>query len=107
MKCRVVSEGRPDVWLVEKDDLKAFITSRELEVVHNFKANPLLMLGADHSVAGVMKDIDRADSVALLTGEAKRGNMGHALSMILNNELELFDIGDLTEEDLDPQEVTC
>lgn len=57
---------------------------------------------------GMLADIDAADRVAILTGEAQRGNMRHALALImpeghngLPERLEMYDIGEVTEDDLE------
>ena len=99
-KVRVVPEGRDGCYLVEKSDLKTFIKDQRLETIHNFVGGGMMMIGADHSVQSVMDDIDTADRQALLTGQAKRGNLGHALALVIGEKLEMFDIGDLTEDDL-------
>lgn len=102
-RVKVTREGRDGVWLVGKGDLKAFLKDRGLETVHNFRGGGSLTIGADHDIESVIGDIDRADRLALLTGRSKAGNMGHALALVIGNSLEMFDIGDLTEDDLEIQ----
>lgn len=107
-KITVEPEGRDGIWLAHRDSLKAYIESKGWEYVHNFMPSDMgLVLNADHEVAGVLRDIDRADKVAVLTGEARRENLNHALALIMPPEgplperLAMFDIGDV-EADLEP-----
>ena len=100
-KIKVTPEGRDGIWLVEKNDLKMFLKTKDLQYVHNFPiTSSTVFVGADHKIDSVMDDIDRAERVALLTGEAKQNNLNHALSLVIDNRLEIFDIGELTEDDL-------
>ena len=99
-KIRVTPEGRDGIFLVEKDDLKTFIKNRKLETIHNFVGGGPFMIGADHSIESVMEELGGAERLALLTGRAKQGNMGHALALVIGEKLEMYDIGDLTEDDL-------
>ncbi|MGO9455684.1 MAG: hypothetical protein ACLP62_01360 [Acidimicrobiales bacterium] len=108
-KIVVEPEGRPGIWLADRESLKAWITAQDFEAIHNMATSvPGMLLGADHSVAGVLADIDTAERVALMTGEAFAHNMGHALALImppdppLPERLEMFDIGEIAETDLAP-----
>lgn len=96
----VTPEGRPDVWIPDRASLKEWIVAKNFESIHNFKTSvPGMALGANHEVASVLSDIDAAERLALLTGEARLGNMNHALALIMPGErLELFDIGDVEDE---------
>ena len=97
----VEPEGREGVWLADRASLKAWIVARHFEQIHNFVASGPLVLGADHDVEGVLGDIDRGERVAILTGSAAKGNLGHALAIIYDGKLEMYDIGEVTEDDLD------
>ena len=105
MKLKVRAEGRPGIYLPEKPDLKAFIKSRKLKTIHNFIPTSTMMIGADHNVAGVLKDIDNSLRSAVHTKKSGSMNMGHALSRVLSDErgerLEVYDIGPVSEDDLD------
>ena len=110
----VTPEGREGVWLADRDSLKSWITEQGFEHIHNFVASGPLVIGADHSPESVLDDIDQADGVAILTGDAAKGNLGHALAIIappshgLPQRLEMYDIGKITEADLslpDPSRV--
>lgn len=102
-KIKVTPEGRPDVWLPDRASLKEWILSKDLKRIHNFVTSvPTMVLGADHDVDSVLDDIDQADRLAVLVGDARRQNMNHALAVIMPGErLELFDIGEVTEDDLE------
>ncbi len=106
MKLKVQPEGRKDMWIPEKASLKEFIKSRKLKKIHNFIPTGMMMLGADHDVASVMKDIDRASRMAVFTEPS--ANMGHSLALIFGDadngdveKLECFDIGKIKKEDLE------
>lgn len=107
MKIAVTPEGREGLWLADRASLKAWIEAQGWEQIHNFMPSDAgLMLGADHELASVLRDIDRADRVAVLTGEARRWNLNHALALImppdgsLPERLAMFDIGEVSEDDL-------
>ena len=101
MKLKVKPEGRDGVWLVEKADLKEWIIAQGFEQIHNFMGGGQVLIGADHDVESVLSDIDRADRLGILTGDAQRGNLRHALSLIRGNKMEMYDIGAITEDDLE------
>jgi len=100
-KIRVTPEGREGVWTADKESLKAFIRAKGWRAIHNYKPTGSMMLGADHDVESVLEDIDRAERLAILTGDSARGNYGHALALIINNKLNCFDIGTITEDELE------
>lgn len=102
MKIKVKSEGREGIYIPDKESLKAWITDKGLKEIHNF-VNPQngMFIGADHDVKSVLKDIDDADRIGILLEEAGSMNMGHSLSVIKDNHLDIFDIGKLTTDDLD------
>ena len=99
MKIKVKKEGREGIYIPEKDSLKDFIKSKKLKSIHNFIPNGNVFLGADHEVESVIDDIDRAERLGILVGNM--ANMGHCLSLISNERLECYDIGKITEKDLD------
>lgn len=114
VKIAVQPEGREGLWLADRGSLKAYIVAQGFETIHNFSAlNAPLMIGADHEVDGVLVDIDEADRVAVLTGDARRENLNHALALVmpprgaLPERLEMYDIGEITEDDLMPDGVTA
>lgn len=100
-KIRVTPEGRTGVWIPEKESLKSFIRSKGWSAIHNFRPMSSMMIGADHSTESVLDDIDRAERLAVLTDGTERTNLGHALSLIIQDRLECFDIGKLTSDDLE------
>lgn len=99
MKIQVEPEGREGIYIPDRESLIAWIEAQEFDAIHNFITGGV-MIGADHDPASVIEDIRKADRVAIVTGDAYRQNMKHALAVI-NSKLELFDIGELTEADLD------
>lgn len=108
LKIAVTTEGREGVYLPDRDSLKAWIEAQEFEAIHNFVATGAMMLGADHSVESVLADIDKAERVGVLTGASQAGNFGHALALVLKDgrgeRLEMYDIGPVTDDDLDVRE---
>ncbi len=96
-KIKVKPEGRPNAWIPEKESLKAFIKAKKFKEIHNFIPTRGMMIGANHSVKSVLKDIDNADRLAVFTDDS---NMKHALAIILSEKLEIYDIGKITKKDL-------
>ena len=103
MKLQVKPEGREDIYLpIDKDNLKQFIKSRELKHIHNFIPSGMMMIGADHELKSVLSDIDNAERIAIFT--YPNANMGYSLALISNNKLECYDVGNITDKDLDVKE---
>ena len=102
MKIKVKPERREATYIPDKDSLKLWIKDKGFKEIHNF-VNPGsgMFIGADHDVESVLDDITEADRIGLVLEEAGSMNMGHALSIIKNNHLDVFDIGELTKDDLD------
>lgn len=101
----VKPEGRPDMWIPEKESLIVFVKSRNLEQIHNFIPSGMMMIGADHSVESVLEDIERSSRAAVFTNPSH--NMGHSLALIFGNadngdneKLECYDIGRITVDQL-------
>ena len=62
--------------------------------------NGSVMLGIDGSKESTIEDVKKSERLAILTGNSLANNMRHALSVITNNKLKIFDIGEITENDL-------
>ena len=104
MKIKATREGRVGIYIPEKDSLKAWIKAKKCKVIHNFMPSYNIILGADHAVKSVLEDIENADRLAICTKESGSANMGHELAVIKGEKLELFDIGAITDNDL---QLTC
>lgn len=108
-KIQVTPEGRPGVWLISKIEaikVIAFYKVREtIPSDENTRIHCLLqgafLVGADWEQESVIQLINRADHLAVLTGDALISNLGHSLSVIADNRLYMFDIGSITEQMLD------
>ena len=100
LEITVTPEGRDNIYIPDPDSLIAWIEAQKFEYIHNFIPHGAMMIGADHDPDGVIEDIRAADRLALTTGPEWINNMRHALSIIRNNRLEVYDIGELTESDL-------
>lgn len=105
-KIKVQKEGRPDMWIPEKESLINFIKGKKLKQIHNFIPSGFMILGADHNVKGVINDINKAVRLAIFTNP--HHNMGHSMALIFGDfdkgekeRLECYDIGKITEEDLE------
>jgi len=102
-KIKVTKEGRENIYIPEKESLKAFIKGLSVEEIHIFiQSGDIfdILIGADLETKSVLEEIDEADNIAILTGERQKHNFGHALSIIKGDDLRMFDIGEITEKDL-------
>ena len=97
MQIKAKKEGRPNIYIPDKQSLKDFINNKKFDVIHNFIPAGNMMLGADHSVKSVLEDIDKSDRLALFTDNS---NMGHSLALIYKEKLECYDIGKVEEDDI-------
>lgn len=100
-KIKVKKEGRKDVWLVDKEEMVRWLKENWRGKVHNFLPSTGIVIGADWPKTSVIREIKKAERLAILTGGAQKVNFRHALSVIVDNELKMFDIGEITEEDLE------
>lgn len=100
MKIKVKLEGRDGVWIADKDSVIDFLMDYEHEQIHNFLPIGGMMLGCVFSKSEAIKQVKNAERLAILTGDSLQGNMRHALSVIVDNQLSIFDIGEITESDL-------
>jgi len=102
-KLKVKSEGRKNIYLPEKAGLKTFIRARKLKNIHHFFGSPgPFIIGANHTLASVIKDIDKADRIAIFTDITM--NMGHSMAIIIDEVLNAFDIGSISKEELEIKE---
>ena len=107
MKIEVTPEGRDNIFIPNPDSLISWIEAQDFEHIHNFIPQGELMIGADHDPKGVISDIRNAKRLAITIGPEWQNNMRHALAIIRNNELQVYDIGELTEDDLDQKPAAC
>ena len=101
MKILATKEGRDGVWSVEKNNIIAWLKENEIEVIHNFIQSGGILIGADWNKESVFEKIKNAERVTVLIGKAKQQNMNHALAVMENNKLYLFDIGDINAIDIE------
>lgn len=101
MKIKCTPEGREDIYVPEKESLKAWIKSRKFKYIHHFFPNGMMFIGADHDIKSVLEDIDKAERIGLTIGKNSGTQIGHELAIIINNKLGVYDIGKLTKDDLE------
>ncbi len=101
MKIKATPEGRDGVWNVEKADILNWLKQYPENSIHNFLPNGSLMLGCDYTKKMVIDEIKKAERIAILTGDSLKGNFNHALSVIVDNKLTVFDIGVITDADIE------
>ena len=99
MKIKVKPEGGAGIYLPDKDSLKEYVRQLGKVYIHNFIPTGMMMLGADHHVDSVLEDIERADRLAIFTDST--ANMGHSLALIRAERLECYDLGSISEADLE------
>jgi len=87
------------MYIPEKKSLKDYIKSLKMEMIHNTIPSGSMMIGANHDLKSVLKDIDVADRIAIFTDT--HANMGHSMAIITDEELGCYDIGEIKVEDLE------
>jgi len=92
-KIKVTPEGRDGIWEADIDSVVDFLLQYEEETIHNFNPGGSIIMGADWSVDSVIEKVKEAERVAVMTGSAFEHNLKHALAVIVNNKLHMFDIG--------------
>jgi hypothetical protein len=101
-KIKVKPEGRKGVYTCEREDIIEWLEQSGIDTFHNYNGSSgPLMIGADWEKSEVIKEINKSDRIGILTGSALSNNLRHGLSVITGNKLEMFDIGEITDYDLD------
>ena len=101
-KIKVKPEGRKGVYTCEKKDIVEWLEQSDMDTVHNYGGNSSpLMIGADWEKSTVIEQVNKSSRIGILTGSALTSNLRHGLSVITGNKLEMFDIGEITDDDLD------
>ena len=101
-RIKVKPEGRKGVYTCEKSDIIEWLKKSEMDMIHNYSGvNGVMLLGADWSKLQVIEQVSNSDRIGILTGNALIGNLRHGLSVITGMTLEMFDIGEITEDDLE------
>ncbi len=109
MGIKVKPEGREGVWIAKKDSVIDFLQTYEEEQIHTYEEEQIhnympggwAVMGADWDKKRVIEETQKADRIAILTGESLKHNLMHALAVIVNNKLLMFDIGEITDEQLE------
>lgn len=104
IKIKVKPEGREGIWIIEKQEAINLVNNVEFEKIHHYIGG-ICLFGADWSKSKVIERIKKSERIALLTGKSFQNNLNHALAVIKNNELNMFDIGEITIEQLEVQKV--
>jgi hypothetical protein len=98
MKIKVKRSITEGVFLVDKKEITKYIKDSDLKSLHVINPNSSLFTNYDCTVENALKKIDEADSLAIVTGRAAENNLGHSLSVVKNDDLFLFNIGDVAEK---------
>ena len=104
-KIKVEPEGREGVYTCKKEDIVEWLKKNNMDMIHNYGGNSApFMIGADWGKSQVIAEINRSSRIGILTGSALSNNLRHGLSVITGDKLEMFDIGEITDDDLDIKE---
>lgn len=101
-KLKVKPEGRTNIFLVEHDEIIRYIATRDTTQFHCYEdvqRGPLL--GCYYQLSETADTIHNADRIAITTGDIYLQNMSHALSVIVDETLYLFDIGMFNGDNLE------
>lgn len=101
MKILCKPEGRDEIYLPDKASLIAWIKEQNFTEIHNIMDGGMVKIGADHSMESVIQDIEDSDRIAILIGEARKKNLEHSLAIITDNKLEVYDLGEITMDDIE------
>lgn len=101
MKLKVKNEGRENIFEAEKSDVVNWLQEKGWKELHNINPNGNVFMGFDNSIESVIEDIEKSERIGILIGSALANNLGHGLSIIVDNRLKMFDIGNITINDLE------
>jgi len=100
-KIKAKPEGRKGIFLVTAQDMVDWLAGYPDEDIHNFRPGGGVIMGADWSKSDVIDLLESAERIAILTGTELKHNLNHALAVIAGNELYMFNIGTITESDIE------
>lgn len=92
MKINVTPEWRPDMYIPNKQSLIEFIRESEQAEIHCMIWVAMMMVWADWHKDSLIKEIEKSERIGILLWNAKKNNLWHALAVITNNELKMFDL---------------
>lgn len=98
MKIKVKRSFTEGVFLVEKKEITKYINASKLKNIHVINPNSSLFANYDYTIENALKKIDEADSLAIVTGRAAKNNLDHNLSVVKNDSLLIFNIGDVEKK---------
>lgn len=104
LKIDVSREGREDIFIPSRESLITWLRNKNFKEVPHMHSGNHVMIGTDWSLNETIEMIGKGDKIGLLVGMRATKNMSHSLSVIYMRELHMFDIGAITEEDLDIKE---
>ena len=99
---RSFTEG---VLLVEKKEITNYIKDSDLKSIHVINPYSSIAASYDYTIENALEKINDSDSLAILTGKASSNNLEHNLSVVKNDKLLIFNIGNV-EKDLDIVELS-
>ncbi len=105
-KLKVVSEGRPDVWLADSPDVLEWLDANwwpTHEEIHNFLSggDAFVLLGADWDRAAVVELAGRPDVMWAVLTSPDGAAAGHLLVCVDGRRRYSFGVGEITVADLD------
>lgn len=98
MEIKVKQSITEGVFLVDKKEVTKYIKDSGLEKIHVINPNSSLFANYDYTIENALEKINEADSLAIVIGRAAENNLGHSLSVVKNNALLIFNIGDIEEK---------
>ena len=92
----VEPEGRDGIWIPDRSQLERWLR-KHTDPIHCFIPSGPMVIGADWEPTEVADKAAVAERVALLTGASRKENLNHALAVIADNELFMFDVGSVED----------
>ena len=105
MKIKVKRSFTEGVFTVDKKEITKYIKDSDLKSIHVINPDSSLFENYDYTIENALEKINDSDSLAILTGKASSNNLEHNLSVVKNDKLLIFNIGNV-EKDLDIVELS-
>lgn len=96
-KIKVKPEGREGIYLVEPDEICRFVELLPDDQFHAFKGDWPVMIGADWEKESVLEYLRKCDTIGIIIPP----QVAHSISAINGMDRTLFDVSEITEEQLD------
>ena len=99
-KIKCLSVHQPNVYKADKESLKDYIISLNIQTIHNYIQGSFTMIGADHDLDSVLSDIEKYDP-HIITNLAQTNFLNHSLRIVIDGSINMYEIGEISQDQIE------